>query len=284
MVGRRSQLGTGVSAGPIRVAGHFGEFLQGRLGAAGPVVLVTLPCPALAVEAWHEPGAGLSIHAGGQRLIAPDRARRFLGRLDLALYGRVRLRAGMPAGGGAGASTATLVALARLASACVPPEVLARACIAAEGASDPLMFDRPERLLWASREGRVLAALPPLPRFDVIGGFLGPCRRTDPRDAAFPDVSDLIEPWRAAGARGDAARLAELASLSARRTLALRGPGQDPTPDLAAALGALGFVIGHTGAARGLLFVPGRIPPRAAAVLRAAGMRGVARFRVGGCG
>ena len=30
-----------------RVAGHFGEFLQGRLGAEGPVALVTLPCPAL---------------------------------------------------------------------------------------------------------------------------------------------------------------------------------------------------------------------------------------------
>ncbi|TCP38104.1 hypothetical protein EV662_12129, partial [Rhodovulum marinum] len=33
------------------VAGHFGEFLQGRLGPDGPVVLVTLPCPALAVRA-----------------------------------------------------------------------------------------------------------------------------------------------------------------------------------------------------------------------------------------
>ena len=27
------------------VAGHFGEWLQGRLGPDGPVALVTLPCP-----------------------------------------------------------------------------------------------------------------------------------------------------------------------------------------------------------------------------------------------
>ena len=29
-----------------RVQGHFGELMQGRLGREGPLVLVTLPCPA----------------------------------------------------------------------------------------------------------------------------------------------------------------------------------------------------------------------------------------------
>ncbi|BAJ82867.1 BluE protein (plasmid) [Acidiphilium multivorum AIU301] len=28
----------------IAVLGHFGEFLQGRIGPGGPVALVTVPC------------------------------------------------------------------------------------------------------------------------------------------------------------------------------------------------------------------------------------------------
>lgn len=265
----------------IRVAGHFGEFLQGRLGSDGPIALITLPCPPLAVEAWHRPGRGLSVHGSGQRLITPERARKFLVALGTSLTGRVRLKAAMPAGGGAGASTASLVALARLAGAAAAPEAIARACIATEGASDPLMFPRPEQLLWASREGRILATLPPLPRMDVIGGFLGPGRRTCARDVNFPDVGDLIEAWMSAAGSGHAQALAEIASLSASRTLALRGPEGDPTAALARELGAAGFAVGHTGSARALLFVPGRIVPRAAGALRAAGMTGIVRFRVG---
>jgi len=32
----------------VRISGHFGELLQGRLGPQGPVALITLPCPVLA--------------------------------------------------------------------------------------------------------------------------------------------------------------------------------------------------------------------------------------------
>ncbi|WP_301920094.1 propanediol utilization protein [Albidovulum sp.] len=265
----------------VRVAGHLGEFLQGRIGPEGPVALVTLPCPSLALQAWYRPGPGLTIHGSGQRLITPERARRFLARLDRRLSGHVKLRAAMPAGGGAGASTAALVALARLAGVAPAPEPLASACVAAEGASDPLMFPHPEQLLWASREGRVLGTFPPLPRMDVIGGFLGPVRRTDAGDGNFPDIADLIGPWGRAASTGRAETLAEIASLSASRTLALRGPRGDPTAALARELGAMGFAMGHTGSARALLFVPGRIAPNAAAALRAAGMTGIVRFRVG---
>lgn len=270
-----------MSAPQVRVEGHFGEFLQGRAGPGGPVALISVPCPALAVEGWHRPGPGLSVHGSGQRLITAERSRRFVAGLGRDLSGRVRLRAAMPAGGGAGASTATLVALARLSGAVLSPDALGRACIAAEGASDPLMFPAPERLLWASREGRVLCRLPALPRLDVIGGFLGPARRTDPRDLCFPDIGDLLEPWVKAARSGRAGAIAELAADSARRTLALRGPSDDPTEALARDLGAAGFVIGHTGSARGLLFVPGRIPETATGALRAAGLRGIVRFRAG---
>lgn len=266
----------------VRVAGHFGELMQGRIGPNGPVALISLPCPVLALDAWHRPGPGLSIHGAGQRLLTPERARRFLAALGHPIAGHVTLRAAMPAGGGAGASTAALVALARLAGARGTPEDLAQAAIGSEGASDPLMFPAPERLLWASRLGRVLATLPALPRFEVIGGFFGPPRRTKAQDMEFPDISDLIDPWRRAASAGCAASLASLAAASAMRTLALRGPDGDPTAALARDLGAAGLVIGHTGSARGLLFLPGRLPETAILALREAGFRGIVRFKVGG--
>lgn len=265
-----------------RVTGHFGEFLQGRLGPEGPVVLVTLPCPAAWVEARVAPAPGLAIHGGGQRILTPDHARRFLGRLGLPARGRVALRAMMPVGGGAGASTAALVALARAIGHAGAPAELAMAAVATEGASDPLMFPASERLLWASREGRVVRRLPPLPAFDALGGFAGPPQRTKAADSRFPDISDLIGLWESAAALQDRAGLARLASASADRTLALRGGMILPFADLAGLTGALGHAIAHTGSARALLFAPGTIPRHAAGLLREAGCRRIVSFRTGG--
>ncbi|HQU68794.1 MAG TPA: propanediol utilization protein [Albidovulum sp.] len=265
-----------------RATGHFGEFLQGRLGPDGPVVLVTLPCPAVRVEAQVSPTPGLAIHGGGQRLLAPDHARRFLTRLGLPARGRVTLRATMPVGGGAGASTAALVALARAMGHDGSAADLAAAAIATEGASDPLMFAAPERLLWASREGRAVMAMPPLPAFDVLGGFAGPPERTRAADSRFPDISDLIASWKAAARAGDRAALARLAATSADRTLALRGGATLPFDKIETATGALGHAIAHTGSARALLFAPGTVPRHAAALMREAGCRRVIEFRTGG--
>ena len=260
----------------VRVAGHFGELMQGRIGPDGPVALITLPCPALAVEVRR---ADVSNNHG---VLSPARARALLRHLALADPGPFDLTAAMPRGGGAGASTAALVALARLAGSMHAPLELARACVAVEGASDPLMFPSPARLLWASRRAEVLEDLPDLPPFDVLGGFFGPNRRTDPRDLRFPDISDLIAPWVAAANTRNLADLASLASLSADRSLVLRGPLSDPTAALAKQTGALGHVIAHTGSARGLLFGPGTIPPTAAALLAAHGFRRIFAFRAGG--
>ncbi|PPB79556.1 threonine kinase [Albidovulum inexpectatum] len=271
-----------MTRGVVRVSGHLGELIQGRLGSDGPVALITLPCPALAVEAWHLPGPGLSIHGGGQRLLTPARALDLLDRLGLRLSGRIVLSANMPAGGGAGVSTAALVAVARLARPDVSPPALARACVATEGATDPLMFGMPERLLWASRRAEVLSRLPPLPRFEIVGGFFGDPRRTDPRDMDFPDISDLISPWRAAARAGDSAMLAQLAARSAERTLAMRGPKGDPTARIAEQTGALGFAIAHTGSARALLFRPGHAPADLPVRLRRLGYSRVIRFTLGG--
>jgi len=263
------------------VAGHFGEFLQGRLGPGGPVALVTLPCPALGVTA--SAGAGAFALEADPDLLSAPRARALLAALGLDCAGRFRLGADMPPGGGAGASTAALVALARAAAALArrappAPGPLAAATLAAEGASDPLMHASPAARLWAPRAARTLAPLAAPPGFDVVGGFLGAGQRTDPTDTAFPDIADLAADWRTAAAAGDRARLAHLASLSAARCTALRGPGCDPVPALARRLGALGHARAHTGSARALLFAPGTAPTGAEAALAAAGLAGVLRF------
>ncbi|AWD21019.1 propanediol utilization protein [Fuscovulum blasticum] len=266
---------------PITVAGHFGELLQGRLGPAGRVALITLPCPVLVAQVSCGPGPfGLHRPACAAPL-SLSAARRLLALVGRPLRGRYVLRCTMPLGAGAGASTAARVALLRAAGETDPLRIAA-ACLASEGASDPLMFDAPERLLWASREGHVLARGPALPRMAVIGGFFGPPRRTDPSDMAFPDITDLVQGWGAAS--GDLPALARLASQSAARCLALRGPAEDPTAALALRLGALGWSAAHTGSARALLFGPGGVPPGAEAALRAAGFGGITRFTIGGQG
>ncbi len=293
--------------------GHFGEWLQGRLGPDGPVALVTLACPVRGVRATLE-ADGLPGIDGPEGLIGAARARRFLVALGHALPGRVRLASDFPPGGGAGMSTAALVALARALGA--DQTCLAAACLAAEGATDPLMCSVPDAVLWAPRRAVALRALPRPPAAEIVGGLLGPPERTDPADARFPDIADLAMDWAAtltaasrlrakardrrggradaagevrapgpaaAGARGmeRLAALARIASESAARTTALRGPRDDPTPALAARLGALGHARAHTGPARALIFPPGEAPAGAEAALQAAGYACVLRFRTG---
>lgn len=266
----------------IRVTGHFGELLQGRIGPSGQIALVTLPCPSLGVVARHTPGTGLTLHKESQLIVSFDRMCMFLQDLRLSLSGQVELHAEMPVGGGAGASTAALVALARLAGYRGKPQTLAAACIATEGASDPLMFNRPEQLLWGSRIGNRLAQLPELPRFEVIGGFYGPPCLTDAADNDFPDITSLIPRWIAAAQARDLASLAALATHSAKCTMKMRKPQSDPTASLARQLGALGYVIAHTGSARGLIFAPDEVPLRARAVLQDAGLYRIVQFFAGG--
>ena len=260
----------------IQVAGHFGEWLQGRLGPQGPVVLVTLPCDKVGVSGLFRVGeAGLRLAGAG---MARPGVGRFLRNLGLKPQGRVRLHPKVAQGLGTGVSTARLVALARLAGWSGPPDLLARACVDCEGASDPLMFTAPEQLLWASRLGFQIARLPALPGYEVLGGFWGGPRPTDPSDSAFPDISDLARDWSQAHCL---AGFAALASESAVRTLRMRGPADDPTAALARDMGALGWTMAHTGAARALIFAPGQVPPDAKAELLAAGLYGLVQWRGG---
>lgn len=260
----------------VFVAGHFGEWLQGRLGPDGPVALVTLACPVKGVRVARTGDGPLSL-AGAPPVLDLSQVRRFFAELGLPTSGGYEIRPDLPPGSGAGMSTAALVGLGRVAGV-TDPQRLADACLATEGASDPLMWPAPDRLLWASRRGAVLCRHDPVPACEIIGGFWGEPRRTDPADHGFPDISDLVEDWPAAGLT----EMARLASLSAARCTALRGPEGDPMPDLARRLGALGHARAHTGPARALIYKPGAVPPGAEAVLRDTGLTGVLRFTTGG--
>ncbi len=252
---------------------HFGEWLQGRLGASGPVALVTLVPRGIGMRARRQSGvlAPCWFGTGAGRLPLPV-LRRFLADLGQPATGRFELRPRFVPGSGTGMSTSALLAVAALAGYRGSPAVLARACLAAEGASDPLMYAAPDQLLWASRLGRILGHLPPPPRAQLLAGFWGPPERTRSADDDYDDISDLVAGW-AAGP--DLAVCAALASESARRCQERRGPSADPTATLARELGALGWARSHSGPARVLIFSPGALPTSAAAALRSAGLRGI---------
>lgn len=252
---------------------HFGEWLQGRLGPDGPLALVTLVPQGFGLTAWRRPARGLFSHTMGYGALSPAVLARFARALGGQMQGRFLLRLPYPPGMGTGMSTAGLLAVA---GAGYRPEALARACIAAEGASDPLMFSAPSRRLWAPRDGKLLGGLmPPQPRAHLLAGFLGPPRPTRAADQDYDDISELVAAWRAGG---DLAYRAALASESARACIARRGPSGDPTEALARDLGALGWAISHSGAARALIFAPGQVPVHGVAALREAGLRGVHRL------
>jgi hypothetical protein len=258
----------------VFVAGHFGEWIQGLVN--GSLALVTLDCRTMGVRATWEDAAQLALDdpAG---LIGRARAKDLLEALGVAPRGKITITPDLPPGGGAGMSTAALVALARAAGA--EETAIAAACLEVEGAVDPLMLARPDSTLWAPRSATALADLPPPPEADILGGFWGAPQRTDPGDHDFPAVDDLVADW----AKGpDLPQAARLASLSALRCTAMRGPGDDPTERLVGQLGALGWARAHTGSARALIFAPGTIPQGAEGRMRAAGYTHVLRFSTGG--
>ncbi|WP_112320801.1 propanediol utilization protein [Oceanibium sediminis] len=261
-----------------RVAGHFGELLQGLSG--GEVVLLTLPCPALGVTAAWERAAPHAFVQTPELLPEGWLGPIFRAATGSDPAGRITLNADLRRGGGCGGSTAAIVALARVLGL-QGQGALAALCHRLEGASDPLMLDAPGRVLWASRRAEVVAELPPPPPLEVIGGHLGPAERTRPDDRRFADVADLVAEL---GQGVDTPELARIASTSALRNAALRRPGWlDPVERVARDSGALGLVAAHTGSACGLLFAPGTgDAPRTAALLAEAGLGGPIHFQTPG--
>ncbi len=255
----------------MMVTGHFGEWFQGRFGQHGPIVLSTMTCCKMCI--------GISPNIGAENLVWERRqASEFLKTLGIHSIPNASLHSNIPPGGGAGASTVHLIALANLAGYQGADQELANACISFEGASDPLMFPSPSSLLWASRSGLIVQRINPPPPCEILGGFWGEGQKTDPDDDLFPDVSDLVENWQKANCLSE---IAAIASESTMRCNLLKRQ-KDPTVDLANELGALGICRAHTGSARGLMFERGQVPENGKDALIEAGLSSVIQFQTGG--
>lgn len=286
-------------AGTGACGAHHGELLQGWFtDSAGDVRpgLVTLPMPGCAVRAVFTPGAA------DVTVAPPDRTKaRRAARLAAAAVGGsggyLDLHTTVPAGLGMGSSTADVVAAVRAvadAYGVVPsPRTVARIAVAAEAASDPLMFDGRPRL-FAHRDGDVLedlgAALPPL---RVLGCLLGRGRPVDtpsvrppapsPEDVRF--YGDLRDRLRRAVATGDPELLGQVATASSLR--ARPGAELELLCSVAASTGAVGVQIAHSGNVAGLIFDAGGPvsgPHRAAAVLRGHGVAPTRLLTPSDCG
>ncbi|MGW5877572.1 GHMP family kinase ATP-binding protein [Nocardiopsis terrae] len=168
---------------------HHGEILQGVFldGRGRPTRgLVTLPMADPRTRAVFTP---FSARAPRRVVVDPPDRAKAARAAELAVAecartggvrpvgGYLRVRGGAVPGLGMGSSTSDVTAAVRAVSAGLgvelPPAAVARVAVAAEGASDPVMFgDRP--LLFAQREGRVLEELgPDLPEMAVVGCLTG---------------------------------------------------------------------------------------------------------------
>jgi len=251
----------------VTVRGHMGELVQGRL--AGVVALVTLPCDQVLVTARFAPGA-----------TASPLAERMAARLRPVHDGKIEIGANVPAGCGAGVSTASALASLRLLSPGLSAEIESAHLLAVEGAVDPLAFAANPPRIWASRRAETLEILPDFPPMVAVGGFDGPGQRTNPEDLDFPDMAEAFDLLRHPTPEniGRAANLSAMANQTRNPR-----PNWAAAQHLAAETGALGIAVAHTGSALSLLFMPDA-PGIATAqsALTNLGLTHVMRFAFGG--
>lgn len=267
-------------ASSARVFGHFGEWLQGCLGPDGPVALISIPCPNYWCDV--ELTAEDTVKVTECNLLPNERVKAALQALKCEYTRTIYVTSNLVTKAGLGASTASLVALIRAASERdLSPQQISDICVSIEGATDPLMHESFDTLLWSSRQGQIVSSLPQPPRFEIVGGLWGAGEVTDPSDNRFPDIADLVDRWTIATKTRDHAEISAIATTSATRTTEMRGPADDPTGKLAKELGALGWVRAHTGSARGLLFRPGTVPSEALKRMSQVGYKHTTHFMTG---
>ena len=119
------------------------------------------------------------------------------------------------------------------------------------------MHDAP--VVFASREARALAALPPAPKLLAVGGFDGQGRATAAVDPSTLDIRPLAARLAAAFISKDVSEIGAAATESAEADQAT-----NPKPHWAdlrivsAETGASGVAVSHSGSAVALLFAPDR--------------------------
>lgn len=259
-------------------ASHHGEILQGVFEhVAVPVgrlrrALITIPCHLFHSKVTFslDPGtAPLTVHPKTKvkALRAATLAFERYG-APVELGGRLTVISDVPEGWGAGSSTADVVAsIYAVADAFGKrpiPEDVGKLAVAAEIASDAIMFDQ-RAVLFAHREGIVLEDLGgPLPPLSIVGfnseekGVptlgLPPVRYTSWEIEAFRPLLGLV---RRAIQFQDPRLLGRVASASARLNQRhLPKPRFDLIERVAQKVGALGISVAHSGTLIGLLFDP----------------------------
>jgi uncharacterized protein involved in propanediol utilization len=254
---------------------HHGEVMQGVFYSSDGIVehgLVTLPCPLFGSHARFSP-----LRAGPLTVDPANRLRaRRAARLTLDVLGRtacggeLRLDSNVPLCWGCGSSTADVLAAIRATAdafeADLPPEWIARLAVAAETASDSLMYDTAHAVLFAQRRGSTLLDLGgPLPSLLVLGfntegqhgvDTLGlpPCQYSAWEIEAFRPLLGLL---RRAVERQDAALVGRVATASTTIMQRHRPKrGMSHLLALAEEVGACGVQVAHSGTVAGLLFAP----------------------------
>jgi uncharacterized protein involved in propanediol utilization len=263
-------------AGHAGVHAHHGEIVQGVFYSADGTLehgLVTLPCALYRTRARFRP-----LPSGPLTVEPADRTRaRAAARLTLDALGRtgwggaVRIESNVPLRWGCGSSTTdvltTIRAVADAFDAVLEPEWLARLAVAAETASDSLMYGPGRAVLFAQRRGSLLAELGgPLPATQVLGFnteddrgvetlSLPPIRYSAWEIEAFQPMLGLLH--RAVELQ-DPRLLGRVATASTVTTQRHRPKRHMPQLlALAAEVGAVGVQVAHSGTVAGLLFDPG---------------------------
>lgn len=263
------------TAGQGQCIGHHGELFQGVLQAPDGHLqrcLLTLPCPGFYANARFTPSRTsrhIDVLPGGKPK-ARNAARRTLDALGLHNYGGLLMLSGnIPDARGYGASTADVVAAIRAVAEAFAARLaasdIAGLAVASETASDSLMFT--PAALFAYREGTTIetyaAALPEMEvlGFDTEPGSPGidtlklpPARYNQNEISQFQTLLALL---RQALAGADIAALGQVASASAHiNQRFLPTTHFDVLEAIAAATGAAGLQVAHSGTVAGLLYDP----------------------------
>jgi uncharacterized protein involved in propanediol utilization len=298
--GTTRQLDPSVQQGIGSCHAHHGEILQGVFpdrNIRHHHALVTLPCSLRASTAFFTAERDTGVDAGPDAWKAARSAEQTLVHLGVQGWGgTVEIRSTIPRGRGLGSSTADVVATARAVSQAfgrrLSPLEIGKIAVAAEGASDSLMYELP--VLFAQREGVTLEAFPcSLPPFTVVGADFGgsgvdtlaaPQIRYDARERA--DFQVLRGALRRALLLGDSSLLAQVSTASA-----LINQRHRPIAEVDVLLaeygrcGAMGIQVAHSGTVAGVICPLGDhdVVDRAARRLELLGAIEVWRFDVGVC-
>ncbi|HEX6371049.1 MAG TPA: hypothetical protein VF006_19180 [Longimicrobium sp.] len=263
-------------AGYGSVHAHHGEILQGMFYSSDGTLehgLVTLPCGLYGTRARFRP-----LRSGPLTVEPDDRPRaRVAARLTLDALGyrgwggSIRIEGNVPLRWGCGSSTtdvlSTIRAVADAFGQELEPEWIARLSVAAETASDSLMYPPERAVLFGQRRGSLLQDLGgPLPRVQVLGfnteidrGMetlsLAPIQYSVWEIEAFQPILGLL---RRAVDQQDPGLLGRVATASTEINQRHRPKPLIPQLlKLAGEIGALGTQVAHSGTVAGFLLAPG---------------------------